>query len=151
MFISKYKLTLSTFALNSAALMFGFFLLKIIVRNTMFYAFTSEKTSEIAYYISFYVCHFGAPGIFQRNNGREFKGALLIFLNKHEIKLMNDRPQTPRIQGLREPTNAVVKNKITRWQSQHGTTSWVESLTEICEAINSQTHESLPAIVTHFS
>ena len=43
-----------------------------------------------------------------------------------------------------------MKNKITRWQAEHGTGAWVESLTEICETINSQTHESLPARVTPF-
>ncbi len=55
----------------------------------MLYALTSKKASEIAYYISLYVRHFGAPGIFQCDNGREFKGTLLIFLEKHRIKLIN--------------------------------------------------------------
>ncbi len=119
-------------------------------KHSMLYALTSKKSSEIAYYISLYVRHFGAPEIFQCDNGREFKGALLIFLKKHGIKLINGRPRTPRTQGLVEQANAVVKNKITRWQAEHGTGAWAESLTEICEAINSQTHESLPARVTPF-
>ena len=40
-------------------------------KYTMLYALTSEKAFEIAYYISLYVCHFGVPGIFQSDNGRE--------------------------------------------------------------------------------
>ena len=55
----------------------------------MIYSPTSKKASEIAYSISLHVPHFGAPGIFQYDNGREFKGALKIFLNKHDIKLIN--------------------------------------------------------------
>ncbi len=98
--------------------------------------------SEITYYISLYVSYFWVPRIFQCDNGREFKGALLIFLKKHGIKLINGRPRTPCTQGLVEQANAVVKNKITRWNAEHDTRVCVESLTEICEAINSQTHES---------
>ena len=58
-------------------------------KHSMLYALTSKKASEIAYYISLYVPHFGDPEIFQYDNGREFRGALLIFLKKHGIKLIN--------------------------------------------------------------
>ena len=64
-------------------------------KYTMLYTLTSKKASKIAYYIILYVCHFGAPGIFQCDYGREFKVALLIFLRKHGIRLINGRPQTP--------------------------------------------------------
>ena len=53
----------------------------------MFYALTSKKASKIAYYISLYVRHFGAHGIFQCDNGREFKGTLLIFLKNMALSL----------------------------------------------------------------
>lgn len=33
-------------------------------KHSMLYALTSKKASEIAYYISLYVRHFGAPEIF---------------------------------------------------------------------------------------
>ena len=100
-------------------------------KHTMLYALIGKKASDIAYYISLYVPHFGAPGIFQCDNGREFKGALLIFLKKHGIKLITGWPRTPRTQGLVQNTNAVVKNQITRWKAEHGTGTWAESLTEI--------------------
>ena len=116
----------------------------------MLYSLTSKKASEIAYYISLYVHHFGAPRIFHCDNSWEFKGALLIFLKKHGIKLINGRPQTPRTQRLVEKANAVVKNKITWWQAEHGIGTWAESLTKIREAINRQTHDFLPARVMRF-
>ena len=77
---------------------------------SMLYALKSKRSSEITYYISLFVRHLGIPGILQCDNGREFKGALLLFLKKHNIKLINGRPRTPQTQGLVEQANAVVKN-----------------------------------------
>ena len=57
----------------------------------MLYALSSKKASEIAYYISLYIRHFMATGIFRCDNGREFKDALLIFLQKHGIKPIKGR------------------------------------------------------------
>ncbi len=59
------------------------------LKHTILYTLTSKKASEIAYHISLYVRHFGALGIFQCDNSREFKGVQLIFLKKHDIKLIN--------------------------------------------------------------
>lgn len=78
----------------------------------MLYAFTSKITSEIEYYISLYVCYFGAPEILQYDNSQEFKDALLISLKKHSIKLISDQPRTLQIQGLDEQANAVVKIRL---------------------------------------
>ena len=58
-------------------------------------ALTSKRASEITYYISLLICHLGIPGLLQCDNGREFKGALLLFQRKHNIRLINGRPQTP--------------------------------------------------------
>lgn len=41
-----------------------------------------------------------------------------------------------------------MKNKIIKWQAVNGSGNWASTLTEICDAINNQTHESLPAGVT---
>ena len=112
---------------------------------SMLYALKSKKASEIAYYIGLFVRHLGVPEIFQCDNGREFKGALLVFLKKHNIKLINGRPRTPRTQGLVEQANAVVKDKLRKWQAANGTGAWADALSE---AINNQTHESLPTGVT---
>ena len=102
------------------------------------------------YYISLYVCHFGALGIFQCDNGWEFKSALRVFLKEHGIKLINGQQRTTRTQRLVEQANTVVKNKIIRCQAEYDTRAWAESPTEICEAINSQTYEYFPRRVTPF-
>ena len=62
----------------------------------MVYALTNKRTSEMTYYISLFVRHLKIPDILQCDNGREFKGALLVFLKKHNIRLVNGRPQTLR-------------------------------------------------------
>ncbi len=69
---------------------------------SMLYALTNKRASEITYYISLFVCHLGIPGILQCDNGRKFKGALLLFLKKHNIRLVNGRSRTPRTQRLVE-------------------------------------------------
>ncbi len=56
---------------------------------SMLYALTSKRASEITYYISLFVCHLEISCILQCDNGREFKGALLLFLKKQNIKLIN--------------------------------------------------------------
>ncbi len=44
----------------------------------------------------------------------------------------------------------MVNNKLTKWQAEHGSEAWAESLMEICEAINSETHEFLAEKVAPF-
>ncbi len=115
---------------------------------SMLYTLKSKKASEIAYYIGLFVRHLGVLEILQCDNDREFKGALLVFHKKHNIKLINWRPRTPRTQGLVEQAHAVVKDKLRKWQATNGIEAWADALIEICEAINNQTHESLPIGVT---
>lgn len=114
----------------------------------MLYALTSKIASEITFCINFFVRHLAVPGILQCDNGRDFKVALLLFLKKHNIKLINGRPRTPPTQRLVEQANSVVKDKIAKWQAVNCTGNWADSLTEIRDAINNQTQESLPAGVT---
>ncbi len=88
---------------------------------SMFYTLTSKKASEITFYINLFVRYLGIPGILHFDNGREFKGALLLFLKKHKIKFINGCHQTPWTQKLVEKANAVVKDKIAKWQAGNGT------------------------------
>ena len=69
---------------------------------SILYALKSKKASEIAYYIRLFVRHLGMPEILQCDNSREFKGTFLVFLKKHNIKLINGHPHTPCIQKLVE-------------------------------------------------
>ena len=114
----------------------------------MLYGSTSKKASEITYYIGLFVRHLRIPGILQCDNRREFKEALLLFLKKHNIKLVNQRSRTLRMQRLVEKANAMVKDKITKWQAVNSSGNLASVLKEICNAINNKTHESLPAGIT---
>ncbi len=78
----------------------------------MLYALTSKRASEITYYISLLVCHLRILGILKCDNRREFKRALLLFLIKFNIRLVNRRPQTPQTQELVEEANALLKDNI---------------------------------------
>lgn len=115
---------------------------------SMLYALESKKASEIAYYIGLFVRHLGISEILQCDNGREFKGILLVFLKKHNIKLINGHPRTPCTQGLVEQANTVVKDKFRKWQAANGTGAWADILIEICKVIHNQTHKSLSTGVT---
>ncbi|KFY66788.1 hypothetical protein V496_01922 [Pseudogymnoascus sp. VKM F-4515 (FW-2607)] len=52
------------------------------------------------------------PKIMQADNGKEFKGALLILLRKYGIQVVNGAPRSPQTQGLVEQANGVVENKL---------------------------------------
>ncbi len=100
------------------------------------------------FYINLFVQLLGVPSILQYDNGSKDQGALLLFLNKHNIKLINSHPQTLQTQRLIEQANAFVKDKIVKWQAVNGTGDWADSLTAICDSMNNQTHESLPTGIT---
>ena len=110
---------------------------------SMLYALHSKRAIEIADAFSLFVRHFDIPDILQTDNGREFKGALLIFLKRHGIKLINGRPRSPQTQGLVEQSNGVVKDKIRKWQEENGSPEWAIALTEVVMAMNRQHHQSL--------
>jgi hypothetical protein len=114
------------------------------------YALTNKTASEVARNFEMYIRHYGTPEIFQCDNGKEFKGALLIILKRTGIKLINGRPRHPQTQGLVEQANGIVKTKLTKWQAERGTSQWASALTEICMAMNLQVHTSLPAKTTPF-
>lgn len=119
-----------------------------LLKFSILYILKSKRLSKITYYISLFVRHLGIPGILQCDNGQEFKGALLLFLKKHNIKLINGCPKTPQIQGLVEQANAVIKDKIAKWQAVNGNGDWADSLMEICDSINNQIHKFPSAGVT---
>ena len=102
----------------------------------MLYALKSKKALEIAYYIGLFVRHLGVPEIFQYDNSQKFKDALLMFLKKYNIKLINRRFCTPRTQRLVEQANVVVKDKLQKWQAANSIGAWADALIEICKAIN---------------
>ena len=66
------------------------------------FAQTSKEVSECATSLGCFIKFLGEPEICQSDNGREFKGVLLILLKRHGIKIVYGRPRTPRTQRLVE-------------------------------------------------
>ena len=60
------------------------------------FAQTSKEASKCATSLSIFIKFLGEPEICQSDNGKEFKGVLLILLKRHGIKIVYGRPRTPR-------------------------------------------------------
>lgn len=100
----------------------------------------SKHADVVAESLAQFIMFYGPPSIIQCNNGKEFKGALLILLRKHGIKCVNGNPRSPQTQGLVEQGNNVVEHKIRAWKMEHQSTHWSHALLEVCHQINSQMH-----------
>ncbi|KFY31445.1 hypothetical protein V493_01099 [Pseudogymnoascus sp. VKM F-4281 (FW-2241)] len=79
----------------------------------------------------------------QADNGKEFKGALLILLQKYGIQVINGAPRSPQTQGLIEQANGVVEAKLRAWKMDHGSTEWKDGLLEVTLAMNTQIHSTI--------
>lgn len=84
------------------------------------------------------------PDILQYDNKIEFKGAFLLILIKHNIKLFDTQPQISLTPKLLEKTNALVKNKIIKWKDVNSLINWISALTEIYNIINNENQVFLP-------
>ena len=82
----------------------------------------------------------------QVDNGKEFKGALLILLRKYGIQIINGAPRTPQTQGLVEQTNGVVEAKLRAWKMDNGSTEWADGLLEVTLAMNTQKHSTIGCV-----
>jgi hypothetical protein len=79
---------------------------------TSLFALKSKSAAEVADAHAMFIGFFGHPEIIQCDNGREFKGVLLVLLKQYGIKVINGRPRTPLTQGLGEQANGPMKSKI---------------------------------------
>ena len=108
----------------------------------------SKSAEEVAGLITTWIGCYGVPEILQCDNGREFKGVLLVLLKRHGIKVKNGRPRTPQTQGLVEQANGTMKTKLCAWKvdtTAAGGNShcWTQALRKISLAMNRQGHLSL--------
>ena len=108
----------------------------------------SKTAAEVAPQMAIWIRCYGVPEILQCDNGREFKGILLILLQKHGIKVRNGRPQTPQIQGLVKQANGTLKTKLRAWNLDTVASGGnphcpSQALPEIALSINRQPHSSL--------
>jgi hypothetical protein len=79
----------------------------------------------------------------QADNGKEFKGALLILLRKFGIQVINRAPRSPQTQGLVEQANGVVEAKLWAWKMDNRSTKWSDGLLEVTLAMNTQIHSTI--------
>lgn len=111
---------------------------------SMLYALESKEATPIADCIMEYIKYYGLFEIFQSDNGKEFKGAVLLVCKRLGIKIVNGKPRTPRTQGLVEQANGILKRKITAWKALSGSSDWHEGLIDIQRAMNRQGTAGLP-------
>ena len=76
------------------------------------YALTDKTAADAAKCMAEWMGIVGIPKIIQYDNGKEFKGILLILLKQYGIKILNRRLRYPQIQGLVEQANRVMKTKF---------------------------------------
>ena len=79
----------------------------------------------------------------QCDNGKEFKGALLILLRKYGIQVVNGAPRSPQTQGLVKQANGVVEAKLRAWKMDNGLTELANGLLEVTLAMNTQKHSTI--------
>jgi hypothetical protein len=72
----------------------------------------------------------------QADNGKEFKGALLILLWKFGIQVINEALRSPQTQGLVKQANGVVEAKLQAWKMDNGLTKWADGLLKVTLAMN---------------
>lgn len=110
---------------------------------SFFYALSDKTAPGVAKCIGEWIGMFGIPRIIQYDNGSEFKGVLLILLEKYGIKIINGRPRHPQTQGLVEQANGVMTAKLRCWLEEHSNQGWTDALPDITLAMNRQSHTSL--------
>ena len=103
---------------------------------------TSKRADEIAQYITDWIYVYGPPEMLQSDNGGEFKGAVETILKSYGIKIKHGRPRIPQVQGLVEQANGVVQNRLAKWETETGSSEWVNSLPIIQMGINNTKHSA---------
>ena len=69
-------------------------------KYTQLYPLKSKHAEPIADCFALFIAAFLPPKIMQADNGKEFKGALLILLQKYGIQVVNGAPRSPQTQGI---------------------------------------------------
>ena len=112
-------------------------------KYTQLYPLKSKHAEPIADCFALFIAAFLPPKIMQADNGKEFKGALLLLLRKYGIQVVNGAPRSPQTQGLVEQANGVVEAKLRAWKMDHGSKEWKDGLLEVTLAMNTQIHSTI--------
>jgi hypothetical protein len=102
----------------------------------------NKYAEDVANAMAVYIAMFGPPLIVHCDNGTEFKGANIILLRQHGIRIINGRPRHPQSQGLVEKANGTFKDKLRKWSLSSGSVSWTRAIPEICMSMNKQRHST---------
>ena len=100
------------------------------------YALSDKTATGVAKCVAEWLGIVGIPKIIQCNNGKEFKGVLLILWKKYGVKILNGRPRHPETQGLVEQANGVMKTKLRCWLEEHEGLGWTGALPDIALGMN---------------
>jgi len=109
-------------------------------KYTCLFALKSKRAVEVADEIATLLSFFEPPKIMQCDNGREFKGVLLVLLKEYGIRVVNGCPRNPSTQGLVEQANGTIKMKLRCWMHDNNSPVWHLSLPRIALAMNLSTH-----------
>jgi transposase InsO family protein len=112
-------------------------------KYTQLYPLKSKHAEPISAAFAQFIAAFLPPKIMQADNGKEFKGALLILLRKYGIQIVNGAPRSPQTQGLVEQANGVVESKLRAWKMDNGSTEWADGILEVTLAMNTQKHSTI--------
>ena len=72
----------------------------------------NKEALTVARKIHYWIAVLAVFKILQSDNESEFKNACLELMRRYGIKVINERPRTPRTQGLIGQANTSIKNKI---------------------------------------
>ena len=82
------------------------------LKYTQLFPLKSKHAEPVADAFALFIAAFLPPKIMQSDNGKEFKGALVILLRKYGIRVIYRAPRLPQTQGLVKQANGVVKAKV---------------------------------------
>jgi hypothetical protein len=105
-------------------------------KYSFLYPLVDKTAAGVAACIAAWLGVVGIPHIIQCDNGKEFKGVLLILLKKYGIKIVNGCPRHPQTQGLVEQANRVMKIKLSCWLKEHEGQGWSDALPDIALGIS---------------
>ncbi|KFZ16269.1 hypothetical protein V501_02291 [Pseudogymnoascus sp. VKM F-4519 (FW-2642)] len=115
-------------------------------KYTQLYPLKCKNAEPIADAFALFIAAFLPPKIMHADNGKEFKGALLILHRKYGIQVINGAPRSPQTQGLVEQANGVVEAKLRAWKMDNGSTEWADGLLEVTLAMNRQKYSTIGCV-----
>lgn len=126
----------------SGVFMMLFQLTDLFSKFTFLWPLTAKNAQQIADAIAIFIGIVGPIKTLQFDNGGEFKGALLLLLRRHGIRIVNGSPYHPQSQGVVERFNETLRNRLRAWMADNHTTEWANGLIEVQMGMNSEMNQT---------